>query len=317
MGMEHVRESTIILHKEENNRPVMKSILYSIRGALSVLLLMINTLFWFTPMMTAAILKLLLPFKFWRSFFGTIIHAIAIIWISTNNLNIAWTRKIKWNITGMDGLSVKNNYLVISNHQSWADIVILQNIFNRKIPFLKFFLKKELIWVPFLGVAWWALDYPFMKRYSSSFIEKNPHLKGKDIEITRKACEKFKSIPVSVMNFVEGTRYTEEKHSNKKSPFNHLLKPKAGGIGFVLSTMGDQLDTMLNVTIIYPEGDTGFWSFLCGWIKEITVIIEQIPITEEMLGDYTEDEKYREWFQKWLNELWHAKDDLIEKNKFQ
>ncbi len=65
---------------------------------------------------------------------------------------------------GVDSLHQRGWYLVSSNHQSWVDILVLQRIFHGRIPFLKFFLKQELIWVPVIGLAWWALDFPFMKR---------------------------------------------------------------------------------------------------------------------------------------------------------
>jgi 1-acyl-sn-glycerol-3-phosphate acyltransferase len=223
---------------------------------------------------------------------------------------ITW--RIQWDIRGLEGLSMNEWYLVISNHQTWVDIVVLQKVFNYRIPFLKFFLKKELIWIPLLGVAWWALDFPFMKRYTASFLKKHPHLKGKDIEITRKACEKFKNTPVSIMNFVEGTRFTPEKHNRQNSPFKHLLKPKAGGVGFVLTAMGEHLHRIVNVTIIYPEGDTGFWSFLCGRIHEIQVRIQTLPLTKDLLGDYIKNEAYQARFQAWLNELWREKDRIME-----
>jgi len=285
---------------------------YNLRGLLSILLLYTNTLVLFTPLMAAAFLKLLVPISGWSKFCGVVINGIAVTWITINNLNLSWTQRTKWDVRGLEGLSLNEWYMVISNHQTWVDIVVLQRVFNRKIPFLKFFLKKELIWVPFLGVAWWALDYPFMKRYSPSFLKKNPHLKGKDIEITRKACRKFKGIPVSIMNFVEGTRFTKEKHDQQKSPFKHLLKPKAGGVGFVLSTMGEQLNSILNVTIVYPDGDTSFWHFICGRIKEIRVIIEKMPVTPDLLGDYVEDRVFQNWFQNWLNGIWTKKDKLLD-----
>ncbi len=286
-------------------------VVYNVRGVISMVFLAVNTLTLFGPLMMVAFLKLAVPIRGWRKFCGMIVNAIAVTWISINNFILGLTQRIKWDVRGMEGLSLDEWYLVISNHQTWVDIVVLQKVFNRRIPFLKFFLKKELIWVPFLGVAWWALDYPFMKRYTSSFIEKNPHLKGKDIEITRKACKKFKGIPVSVMNFVEGTRFTREKHDRQKSPYRRLLKPKAGGVGFVLSTMGEQLHSILNVTIVYPGGETSFWGFLCGRIGEIRVIVEKIPITDELLGDYIEDKTYQAWFQNWLNGLWEEKDRLL------
>jgi 1-acyl-sn-glycerol-3-phosphate acyltransferase len=176
---------------------------------------------------------------------------------------------------------------------------------------LKFFLKKELIWVPFLGLAWWALDFPFMKRYTKSFLKKHPHLKGKDLEITQKACKKFKTMPVSVMNFLEGTRFTLEKHHRQQSPFVHLLKPKAAGIAFVLAALGEQMHQMLNVTIAYPEGARNFWQFLCGNVKEIRVCVESLPINPELIGDYYTNKKFRVTFQNHLNAMWAEKDALL------
>ena len=131
---------------------------------------------------------------------------------------------------GVEGLLRDGWYLVIANHQTWVDIVILQAVFNRRIPFLKFFIKQELIWFPLLGIAWWAMDMPFMKRFSPSYLAKNPHMKGKDRETTRRACEKFRDTPTSVLNFIEGTRFSENKRVDRKSPYNHLLQPRAGGL---------------------------------------------------------------------------------------
>jgi 1-acyl-sn-glycerol-3-phosphate acyltransferase len=184
----------------------------------------------------------------------------------------------------------------------------LQRVFHGKIPFLKFFLKRELIYVPLLGLAWWALDFPFMKRYSQHFLKKNPHLKGKDIETTKKACEKFKHKPVSVMNFIEGTRFTEEKHNKQNSPFQRLLKPKAGGIGFVLQAMKGNLSKVVNVTIYYPDGEPNFLDFLSGKIKRVNIAIETQNIGDSLKGDYVNDRAYKIQFQKWVNQLWLDKD---------
>ena len=149
------------------------------------------------------------------------------------------------------------------------------------------------------GLAWWALDYPFLERTSSA---------QKDIETTMRACEKFKTFPVSIMNFVEGTRFTAEKHREQRSPYSRLLKPKAGGIAFVLAAMGEQLDSILDVTIAYPEGAEGFWAFLCGRVTEIKVRVKWLPITEELTGDYFKDREFRKRFMRWLNALWVEKD---------
>lgn len=277
-------------------------------GSISMLLYFLNTAVMFPFFPVIGLLKLL-PVARWRALCGLVLDRMATLWISVNNLNLKITKRIHWDVTGLEGLNPREWYLVIANHRSWADILILQKVFNRKIPFLKFFLKKELIWVPLMGIAWWALDFPFMKRYSGAFLKKFPHLKGKDIEITRKACEKFRHIPVSVMNFIEGTRFTEEKHRRQNSPFTNLLRPKAGGMAFVLSAMGgEKMKKILNVSICYPDGIRSFWDFLCGGISSVKVHIEELPITKELLGDYLDNEKFRDEFQEWVNRLWMEKD---------
>ena len=204
-------------------------------------------------------------------------------------------------------------YLVMANHQSWVDILLLQNIFHARIPMLKFFLKKELIWVPVLGLAWWALDFPFMKRYSKAFLEKHPHLRGKDIEITRRACRKFKTVPVSIMNFVEGTRFTPQKHRRQASPYTHLLRTKAGGVAFVLAAMGEQLHTILDITIAYPRGTGSFWDFICGKIPEVRIDVRSMPVEPSLIGNYAMDESFRNRFQTWLNTLWADKDARMDR----
>jgi 1-acyl-sn-glycerol-3-phosphate acyltransferase len=195
---------------------------------------------------------------------------------------------------------------------------VVQKVFNRKIPMLKFFLKQELIWVPLLGLCWWALDFPFMKRSTPDQIKKNPSLAGKDLEVTRKACEKFKYTPVSVFNFMEGTRLTPSKHAKQGSPFDHLLKPKAGGAAFVLGSMGDVMHTMLDVTILYPNSPTNIWAMFCGKVSTVVVDVQKVEIPKEFLGkDYTNDEEFKAAFQAWVNELWVRKDSRIAELKAQ
>jgi len=203
-------------------------------------------------------------------------------------------------------------YLVLSNHQSWADIVVLQFILNNRIPYFRFFLKQELVWLPVFNFVWYALDYPYMKRYSKEFIDKNPNLKGKDIETTRKSCERFKDVPVAVMNFVEGTRFRPEKRQRQQSPYKHLLRPKAGGIAYVLSAMGSHLSAILDVTISYEPAAAGLWHFMCGRVSTVRVRIRQMAITDEILGDYFDDPNFQKRFQDWVNRLWEHKNQTLE-----
>lgn len=285
-----------------------------INGSVSVLVYFLNTVFWFIPIFIFSFLKLI-PIPFWQTFISWILDGCASNWISINKINQGIFSRTTLTIDGQHKLSTKECYLVISNHQSWVDILVLQGVFNHKIPFLKFFLKKELIWVPFLGLAWWALDFPFMRRYSKSFLAKNPHLKGKDLATTKKACEKFQYKPVSIMNFVEGTRITQNKQKNSK--YKHLLTPKAGGIAFVLSAMGERLSKVVDVTIHYPEGIPTYWDFVKGNVGEIVIQIDTIPVSElfesGVFGKETlSDPKQRAVFQQWLNSRWEAKDMLLD-----
>ncbi|MDM8522538.1 acyltransferase [Desulfococcaceae bacterium HSG8] len=286
------------------------------RGCFLLILYALNTALWCPLLIFFGILKLIIPINVWRNFISKIITKLAFNWVAVNNFTMARLTPVCLDIEGLENLDTDDWYLVLSNHQTWVDILVLQRIFYKQIPFLKFFIKKELIWVPLLGITWWALDFPFMKRYSKSFLAKNPHLLGKDMEITRKACEKFKTMPVSVMNFVEGTRFTESKHLNQKSPYKNLLKPKAGGVAQVVSAMGEYINHVLSVTIVYPEGkNISFWSLLCGKIRKIRIDIKSVPVSNEMMGDYANDREFRKQFQKWLNDIWADKDRIIDELK--
>lgn len=286
-----------------------------VKAIFGIIYLTINTLFWTTLLFTVSAFRLAIPVKFWYRITTQASTFIADSWITINNLGMALLYKIDWDVEFTGDLKMDDWYLVLSNHQTWIDIIVLQKVLIFKIPFLKFFLKKELIWVPLLGAAWWSLEFPFMKRYSKEFLKKNPHLKGKDIESTRKACEKYKTMPVSIMNFMEGTRFTEEKHSRQQSPYKNLLKPKAGGISLVMSSMGDMLKKIADVTIYYPEGPKTFWEFLNGRVSKIVVKVDIVPITDEIRGDYVNDPEFSVKFQNWLNDFWAVKDKKLSELK--
>ena len=282
-------------------------------GLIATLLMVLNVLFWVPILLVFAIIKLIIPAKRVRLMIDPLILRIAESWISGNSGWMALTQRITWDVQGIDGLNYRSWYLVNCNHQSWVDILVLQHLFNRRIPLLKFFLKQQLIWVPIMGLAWWALDFPFMRRHSEEFLKKHPEMRGKDQATTRKACEKFARIPTSVMNFLEGTRFTPAKHLRQKSPYKHLLKPKAGGMALALNAMGDKFQAILDVTIVYPDGPVDFWQFLTGKLKRVTVRVRPLPIPQHLVqGDYAGDPAVREAYQQWVQQMWREKDVQIE-----
>jgi len=282
-------------------------------GLAVTLLLLLNTLVLFGPLMAFALLKLVFQGEM-RDRCSWAVMWIAETWIEINKLIFRLCIPTRWEISGHEGLRGDTSYLVISNHQSWVDIPALVQALNRRTPFFKFFLKKELIWVPFLGLAWWALDYPFMKRYTKAFLAKNPELKGKDLEITKEACELFKRQPVTVVNYLEGTRFTPAKQAQQTSPYRYLLKPKAGGVAFVLAAMGEQLDAVLDVTVVYPgERIPGFWDLISGQVPRVIIDIQTRELDPALWqGDYENDPAFREYVQAWVNRLWEEKNARIE-----
>jgi 1-acyl-sn-glycerol-3-phosphate acyltransferase len=283
------------------------------RGIIASLLFGLNVLFWPFIVLAFSILKFLLPFKPVRRFFDRILLWLSENWISCNSGWMNLTQKTKWDVQGLEDLNYKGWYLVVSNHQSWVDIFVLQHLLNRRIPLMKFFLKRELIWVPVMGLAWWALEFPFLRRHSAEYLKKHPQQKRKDFETTRLSCEKFANMPTSVMNFLEGTRFTKSKHARQESPYQYLLRPKAGGTALALSVLGDKFNSLLNITIVYPDGIPTFWEFLCGKLKRVTVRFQNIEIPQHLLrGDYEGDNNFRVAFQLWVQQLWHEKDLQIQ-----
>ncbi|AKS43256.1 acyltransferase [Wenzhouxiangella marina] len=275
-------------------------------------LLSLNTLVHVIPLLLVSLVKMVLRFDAVRGVCDRVLMAIAASWIDVNSWMFDHLTDTRIVVDGLPEPQLDGHFLVLCNHQSWVDIPVLQKLFNRRLPLLRFFLKSQLIWVPALGLAWWALDFPFMKRYTRAQIERRPELAGRDIEATRRACAKFQRIPVSVVNFVEGTRFTEAKHDRQDSPLEHLLKPRAGGTGFVLDAMGDSLDTLVDVTIVYPEGAGELGALFANRIPEIRVDVQVTPIPDELRGgDYQNDPEHRERVQAWINQLWADKDARI------
>jgi 1-acyl-sn-glycerol-3-phosphate acyltransferase len=285
-----------------------------LRVPLAAALIGLSTLLHVLPLFAAALVKALLPLAAARRACNRWLAAVAESWIGVNGRLIALFTRTRFVVAAPASLRRDGHYLVLANHQSWVDIPVLQKAFNRRIPLLRFFLKRELFWVPLLGLAWWALDFPFMRRYSREAIARRPELAGRDIEATRRACARFRTLPVAVMNFVEGTRFTAAKHAAQPSPYRHLLRPKAGGVAFVLDAMGAGLEAILDVTLVYPAGRPSFADLFAGRVPEVRVDVRERAIPRELAGgDYQNDAAFRRRFQDWMNALWAEKDATIER----
>ena len=284
----------------------------TLRGVIAAALLGVNTLFWCSLVFVLALVKVAIPIRAIRVPLDHALNEIATRWVACNSGWMRLVQRTRWDVAGLDGLDRNSWYMVNCNHQSWVDILVLQHLLNRRIPLLKFFLKQQLIWVPVIGLAWWALDFPFMRRHSDAYLKAHPEKRFEDLDATRRACRKFARVPTSVMNFPEGTRFTAIKHRAQRSPYRHLLKPRAGALALALSVLGGRFDALLDVTIVYPEGAPTFWQFLCGDVPAIVVRARRIAIPAELAGgDYAANPKFRKAFQRWLAALWRDKDAEI------
>lgn len=282
------------------------------RGVFTFTLLVFNTLAWSALLISLSLVKLVLPFSPVRRRLDPVLNAIANAWVSCNGKIFGLNRGTVWQISGGTDMKPGDWYLVISNHQSWVDILVLQRALGGRIPLLKFFLKHELIYVPVIGLSWWALDFPFLRRHGKTALRKRPELRLQDRDATRKACERFSLVPTSVMSFPEGTRFTPAKRHAQDGQYRHLLPPKSGALAMSLDALGDKFRSLIDVTIVYPDGTPTFWQFLCGRCPRIHVDIRQLPIPPELCaGDYGNDAAFRSRFHRWLGALWIEKDELI------
>lgn len=284
-----------------------------LRFPLILLLIAVHTALRVSLLLLCSLLKALLPVAGVRRVLDGWIIGLAESWIGFNSWMMDHMTTLQVDLACDGPLQRDGHYLVQCNHRSWVDILVLQKVFNRRIPFMRFFLKQELIWVPLLGVAWWALDFPFMRRHTKSQIQKNPALAGQDIAATRKACEKFIGKPVSIMIFPEGTRFTPAKHAQQQSPFADLLKPKSGGMAYALDAMGEGLQQILDVTLHYPNGTPGMADLIADRVGQVRVDVRVREIPQAIrAGDYENDRLFRTEFQSWMNGLWRDKQGLLD-----
>lgn len=290
----------------------MKVVLIPIIFILHITLQIANLALWGGLIILLGLVKLLIPSAAFRRALMTVMHGMMFCFGKMSVGFIRFFNNVDMDYRIHGELSKENWYLIVANHLSYLDIILLIEFATKRIPAPKFFLKQELIWLPFVGLGAWALDMPFMRRYSKAYLAKHPEKKGKDIETTKAYCQKFKSTPTTVINFVEGTRYTQKKHALKSSQYQNLLPPKAGGVAFTLTAMGDLFTNVLDVSLLYPENAKHpMMSMLCGQMTKIIIDVNVLEVPEPASDVPADPQDFRTRFQGWLNTLWAMKDNRI------
>ena len=289
-----------------------------LRGTLTILLLLLNLLFWGTLVVLLGIVKFAVHMTAPKSRLRTrVILALSWLaehWVDGNDRIFDLMLPTKWDVEGpFAEIKRDGRYLIISNHISWVDIFVNFRVFHDRAAFIRFFLKQQLIWFPIVGQAVWALEFPFMRRYSAEYLHRHPEKRGRDLETTRRACQRYRHIPVAILVFVEGTRFSEEKRADQESPYGHLLRPRVGAIGFVLASLGDQLDALFDVTLAYPGHDVTFWQFVSGRVPTIAVRARRVEVPPEFFNpEITEPGPARDRFKAWIDSIWQEKDRLLD-----
>jgi 1-acyl-sn-glycerol-3-phosphate acyltransferase len=288
-----------------------------LRGIVTIILLLLNMTLWGTAIVLLGIIKFAVHMTAPRSRLRTrVILALSWLaehWVEGNDRIFDRMLPTQWDVEGpFDDIDPSGRYLIISNHVSWTDIFVLFRVFHGRTAFIRFFLKRQLIWFPIVGQAVWALEFPFMRRYSAEYLQQHPEKRGRDLETTRRACQRYRHIPVAMLTFLEGTRFSEEKRVDQDSPYRYLLRPRVGAIAFVLASMGDQLDAMFDATILYPGRDVTFWQFVTGRVEKISVRARRLPIPAEFFSaEITEPGPARDRFKQWIDAIWREKDALL------
>lgn len=293
--------------------PMQRLLRGPIAGALTLGTIALSSLILFVFFVPIALVKLILPVPALQRRCTAMLLGIVDVWVAVISFLFRRISGVHMDVRGVESVNRGESYLLIANHQTWADIAVLAYALHRRIPFPRFFIKHELIWFPIIGFVCWALDFPFMKRYSKETIARRPHLKDADLVTMRRACEKYRHLPATVANFAEGTRSTAAKRAHTRSPYRHLMRPKSTGAAFMARAMADILSGIIDVTIAYPDAaEPTLWDYACGRLPMVRVRVSVLPLPSHLLRGDHNDPAARHAFQAWMNELWRDKDELLD-----
>ena len=294
----------------------MKNIASSVIGLITFLLILIELIIGFGTLAIINIPRGIIPLKIFKIYLAKVSNIIGDLTVYGLKLIMLLMHGNNISIINDEKFSKNEWYMAMSNHQSWGDIFILLVTANYKLPLLKFFMKRELWWIPFVFLANKTLNMPFVNRHTKKEIEQNPSLRNQDYENTLKSCIRFLRTPSTIFSYAEGTRFTNEKHIQQGQKYNNLLIPKIGGMATALSAMPN-INTLVDYTLVYKSKKRDVWSFAKGDMKHAKVLVTKYKIPEYLKNrNYANDQDYRNEFKDWIESIWEEKDKKIEELKF-
>lgn len=223
-------------------------------------------------------------------------YAIYHRWCLNNNLLFDLFLPTQWLVQGQGVLDKHRDYIVVLNHRSWLDILVIMKVFVPKLPIVKFFLKKSLVFLPFLGQVCWALDYPFINRQGK-------HQQDKTDQVLKQLSSIEKGLPMAMVIFPEGTRFRSQKPGGT---LQNCLPPRCLGLAKLLQATADRQPLLLDVTLHYSSSN--LLAFFTGTLEKITVDYQVSELDPSWYGDYAKDRAFRQVFKDKVNTLWQQKD---------
>ncbi len=211
---------------------------------------------------------------------------------------------IRLEITG-DDIPRHENAVVILNHQSMADITVLLMYAKAKgrLGDMKWFVKDVLKYVPGVGWGMVFLDCLFIKRNWTD--DKNK------IQAVFQKVIRYK-IPVWVISFLEGTRFTQAKKERSQAYaakqgmplLNHVLLPRTKGFVSTVQGLGDHAHAVYDMTIGYIGKTPTLSDWIKGHVKVVYLNVRRFPI-----ADLPKNEKE---LSAWTVERYRQKDLLLD-----
>ena len=222
-------------------------------------------------------------------------------------------------ITPSQDIDKLSSYLVISNHLSTFDQLLIQYILNKRSSTLYLFAKYELIFTTLTyGIIGYLLGHIFIKRPSPFWLKYNTRRELSEFNqnILKKNFQLFQDIPRSFLLFPEGSRFTPEKKKTLESPHEYLLPPKIKAMEWMFSGMKKHLpDTSIkciDFTLVYPDHLLKKPSFLDLLKGNFSVYLNvNVYSLAEITKDCTNSEETEARLKEWIDEVWVKKDQMI------
>jgi 1-acyl-sn-glycerol-3-phosphate acyltransferase len=271
----------------------MKTVLQHLKSLLSCIVIALSLVIWLIPLILLGILNKL-PVTGLQRFARQTINHVYRYAVGVNSFWLERVMAIDLVIHGQPPNDPDEQMIVVCNHRSWFDILLVQDVVTSHGPRVNFLVKRELAWVPIVGWICLALGFPMLARGGSVGSRNN------DIDSIANAADELNKAPAALLNFAEGTRFTDAKHLAQVARYQHLLNPKAGGLRIMLRALENV--RVLDMTIIYPDDDVSFWDCMGGRSRRIEIVLEYFNAAE--ISNPT----------AWINSRWQEKDQLIDQS---